>query len=199
MTASTRFPRDVAGSDGTGVEGRDNNPPRRDNRAMESVSVESGFRRLSDAELMEAHGIIAEVTEWLQGRGIVQWPRVLPIEEYRARQSRGENFGLFEPTLTAVMTLAEKTPEYWRDREYRRPYLWLSTLASRRAPAGAGMRAVHAAETFAREAGYAAIYLDCVDRDDALPSLYRRAGWQQLDCREVWPGWPMCLFEKPLA
>lgn len=157
------------------------------------------FRKLATEELPAAHAIIAEATAWLKERGVVQWPRVLPFETYRERQERGENFGLFEPSLAAVMTLAPKVPDHWNDRDYVRPMLWLSTLAVRRDSSGAGRRAIAEAERFAFAAGFNALYLDCVDREDALPSFYRAAGFNELERREVWPGWPMCLFEKLLA
>ncbi len=156
----------------------------------------TSFRRLEDSELDEAHAIVAAATEWLNNRGIVQWTRVMPREMYMERQERGENYGLFEPGLSAVMTLKEQAPEYWRDREYEKPFLWLSTLASRRDVPGSGGRALEAAVDFTARSGFASLYLDCVDRDDALPSFYRRAGFEQLERREVWPGWPMCLFVK---
>lgn len=157
------------------------------------------FRPLVEAELEAAHAIIADVTAWLAARGIVQWPTLMPMERYRERQARGENFGLFEPGLTAVMTLAPAEPEYWQGRATVAPFWWLSTLAASREHPGAGRRALTAAEDAARAYGVNAIYLDCVDRDDALPSFYRGAGYTQLDRKEVWYGWPMCLFEKRLA
>ncbi len=157
------------------------------------------FRQLDDGELITAHGIIAAATEWLNSRGIVQWRRVLPWDTYLERQQRGENYGLFEPDLTAVVTLAARVPDYWNDLGFERPFLWLSTLASVRTARGAGIRAVAAAVDYAAQTGCASLYLDCVDRDDALPSLYRGAGFALRERREVWPGWPMCLFAKALG
>ncbi len=158
------------------------------------------FRKLRDGELAAAHTIIAAATESLNARGIVQWPRVIPLETYAERQARGENFGLFGGgSLHAVMTLAPEVPERWRDRQFATPFLWLSTLAVAPGSKGRGRTAVEMAESWARDAGIAAIYLDCVDRDDALPSFYRSAGYTMLACREAWPGWPMCLLEKILG
>jgi hypothetical protein len=156
------------------------------------------FRRLNDDEIAAGHAIVSAATTWLNERGVVQWAQVLPRETYLERQQRGENFGLFEPELSAVMTLAPRVPDYWPHIDVTEPFLWLSTLAAIRTARGAGMRAVTAAAAYASDIGCAALYLDCVDREDALPSFYRRAGFTLIDRREIWPGWPMCLFAMPL-
>jgi GNAT superfamily N-acetyltransferase len=158
------------------------------------MSEHAEFRRLFDDELAAAHEIVAAATAWLNERGVVQWSRVLPWEAYFERQQCGENFGLFEPELSAVMTLAHRVPDYWPDVDVAEPFLWLSTLAATRSARGAGARAVRAAIAYAADAGCTALYLDCVDREDALPSFYRRMGFALIERREVWPGWPMCLF-----
>ena len=157
------------------------------------------FRKLGAEDLGAAHAIVVAATDWLNARGIVQWTRPIPLEDYAQRQVAGHNFGLFDgDRLVAVMTLAPSVPERWRDRDYLQPFLWLSTLAVAADARGQGRRAIEHAEAYGRSEGLAAIYLDCVDRDDALPSIYRAAGYTLLEAKEVWPGWPMCLFEKRL-
>ena len=95
-----------------------------------------------------------------------------------------------------MVTLVPEAPERWATHPFATPFLWLSTLAVRRDRRGAGRRTVVAAEDYAFGAGHQAMYLDCVDRDGALPAFYSGLGWRQLERREVWPGWPMCLFER---
>src|SRR5690606_30747367 len=158
---------------------------------------------LRDEHFEAAHALVVEVTDWLNAKGIRQWPRPVPAEAYRGRHERGENFGLFDgDELLAVVTLNATVPDRWPELAPTEPFLWLGTLATavRHKHRDLGPAMMAHAEAWAHEQGIARIYLDCVEGNGFLPGFYRALGYEHLDQR-TWPGeppWVMNLFAKGL-
>lgn len=165
---------------------------------MQSVA----FAQLGNEHFERAYDIVVRATEWLNAKGVRQWDKPVPVETYQERHDAGLNHGYFVgDELVAVMTLKRDVPSYWQGvREFEEPFRWLSTFAIDRARAGSGLgpAALRAAEDYLRERGVPRIYLDCVDREGALPRFYSGAGYTMLERRE-WPDWTMCMFEKGLG
>lgn len=159
------------------------------------------FRQLGPEHFDEAHAIVVEVTDWLNGKGIKQWSRPVPADIYRERHERGENHGLLvDGRLAVVMSLSQTVPDRWPDFAPPEPFRWLGTMAVSRSAGnpGLGPAALAAAEEDLRARGIAAVYLDCVRGNGFLPSFYRDNGYEELEAREMRPGIFMHLFRKGL-
>jgi hypothetical protein len=159
------------------------------------------FRQIGPEHFEAAHAIVVEVTDWLNGKGIKQWSRPVPEDIYRERHDRGENHGLFvEGRLAVVMSLSQAVPDRWPGFAPPEPFRWLGTMAVSRAndTAGHGPNALAAAEDYLRTRGIAAVYLDCVRGNGFLPRFYSENGYEELEAREMRPGFFMHLFRKGL-
>jgi hypothetical protein len=159
------------------------------------------FRQLGPEHFDEAHAIVVEVTDWLNGKGIKQWSRPVPEDIYRERHDRGENHGLFvEGRLAVVMSLSQTVPDWWPDVAPQEPFRWLGTMAESRSngTSGLGPSALAAAEEYLRPRAVAAIYLDCVRGNGFLPRFYRENAYDELEARQMRPGFFMHLFRKGL-
>ena len=141
------------------------------------------FRQIADAEFDDAYAIVCEVTEWLLGKGIVQWRRPVPMEAYASRQERGFNFGLWQDgVLAAVLSITDDRPEHWGDYLPPGRFAWLATLASRVNMKGSGLgkRAVALAEEHIRRSGLRQVCLDCYCGSRFLPPYYEQMGYRVL-------------------
>lgn len=100
------------------------------------------FRAITSSEVESAHAVYHSVFEWLNAKGVRQWLRALPLEEFLDRERKKELFGCFiEKRLAAVVSLALETSPYWPElgRESR---WWIKTLAVDRRSRGAGVGSV---------------------------------------------------------
>jgi len=141
------------------------------------------FRQISAGEFDDAYAIVCEVTEWLLGKGIVQWRRPVPREAYAARQERGFNFGLWQDgVLAVVVSITDDRPEYWGDDLPPGRFAWLATLASRVSMKGRGLgaRTVTLAEEHIHNSGLRRICLDCYCGSGFLPPYYEQLGYRVL-------------------
>lgn len=141
------------------------------------------FRRLEPEELDAAYAIIVEVTEWLLDKGVRQWLAPLPLDVYRQRHERGQNYGLLiDDELAAVVSLLTDRPIYWDEYLPETAFAWLSTLASSRRYKGYGLGPVTLTEAEASLArdGIGAVYLDCLYGAGHLPQFYESVGYEQV-------------------
>src|SRR3954471_4979790 len=95
------------------------------------------FRPVTADEVGVAYDLYLDVFEWLKRKGVRQWLRALPREEFTERQSRGELFALFVGgEMTAMVTLAFEQDSDWQ--KYLRPgkRWWLKTLTVARTLGG---------------------------------------------------------------
>jgi len=162
--------------------------------------MESIFRPLRLDEIPEGYRLIVARTDWLNQKGIRQWPAPIPEEVIRRRQAAGGFFGYWAgKELAAVVCLLGQVPPVWGDR-LQASHLYLATLASAVAYAGRGYgyQCVLAACEYARQAGYERIYLDCVDNARALPAFYQRLGFRQIAARSEPDGRQVVLMSRKL-
>jgi uncharacterized protein YhfF len=162
------------------------------------------FRRVDPAEVAAAHAVYLEAFAWLKAKGVRQWLRAVPREEFGARQARGELFGGWSGgALAAVATLAVETSPYWQEEIGPAARAWLKTLAVARGWRGAGLgaRLVDAAEATWRAGGREESWLDCVDTG-FLPRYYAARGYRPLARKDItYPSgntFPVVLMSKRL-
>jgi acetyltransferase (GNAT) family protein len=149
--------------------------------------METEFRCLRMDELLAAHGLIVEVTDWLLKKGIDQWQKPFPLDLYRQRQEAGQNFGLFVGgELAAVVSLIPSyIPAIWADFLPPTPYTWLGTLATAIRFKGRDLGRVTLAQSEAWMArqGVPEIYLDCYTKTGVLLPFYTSAGYELITQR----------------
>jgi ribosomal protein S18 acetylase RimI-like enzyme len=157
------------------------------------------FRRLRDEELDLGLAVIHERFDWLRERGIRQWLRRMPLEKYRERQQRGENFALLVGAeIAVVLSLMRMPSTAWKEELGDGPHLWLGTLATalRFAGRGLGARAVREALVHAAAAGETEVYLDCVHGNGFMPRYYQAMGFEWVTRKDA--QYPTGIFDAVL-
>jgi GNAT superfamily N-acetyltransferase len=167
--------------------------------------IEGGRIRVSvsaRAELPKAAEILDEASAWLEGRGLVGWPRPFPIEFLEAGLAKGDTY-LAQAGATALgtFTLYRSDATFWGERPHEPPdhARYLHRLAVRRGHRGLGRALVDLAEIIARAAGAACLRLDCAAGNPGLRRYYEELGFEHRGDLDV-PGlnWRASLYEKPL-
>ncbi len=144
------------------------------------------FRQVADAEIAAAYSIYLGVVDWLKARGVRQWLRVLPEDEFLGRQARGELFaGYVEDRMAAIVTVALEEDPDWTECVGTDKNWWIKTLAVSRAFGGRdlGTQMMSASEVHATRAGAKAIHLECVV--GFLPGYYTRCGYEELKRKSI--------------
>lgn len=145
------------------------------------------FRRVDSAGVNDAYSAYLGVFEWLKAKGVRQWLRAIPLEVFMERQRKGELFACFvDDRLAAVVTLAFEQNPYWVEETGNVPQWWIKSLAVVRTERGTGVgaRVMRESEAVARQAGAAALFLDCVDTG-FLPGYYTRLGYEALARKDI--------------
>lgn len=156
-------------------------------------------------EISAVYGLYLEVVDWLMAKGLRQWQRPLPVEEFHHRQARGELFAARRDNrITAIVTLAfEKDPD-WQEVVGPEKNWWLKTLAISRACHGQGLggQVMQACETHLARSGARAVWLECVEAG-FLPDYYARLGYEVIKRKTItYPSgntFPVVLMRKDCA
>jgi ribosomal protein S18 acetylase RimI-like enzyme len=162
------------------------------------------FRAVTAVETSEAYALYREVFDWLQAKGVRQWLRALPPEEFRERQARGELFAFFlGGEMRAMVTLAFEQDLDWKKYLTPEKRWWIKSLAVARAHGGRAMgeHLLQRGEAQLAAAGATEAYLECVDTG-FLPGYYARLGYEVLQRADItYPSgntFPVCLMRKAL-
>ncbi len=152
-------------------------------------------------ELEVVVSIFEEAGQWLQARGIDQWPSQVPerMRAHLAQQiTRGEIYlAWLHRQPVGTLTLQWSDPHIWGEQLPDAGYV--HGLAIRRAVAGRGIgrRMLDWAATQVIAANRPYLRLDCLATNQELCQYYERAGFTR--CGHVeHDRWPAQLFQKPL-
>jgi ribosomal protein S18 acetylase RimI-like enzyme len=163
------------------------------------------FGPVTTGEIGAAHGVYLEVVAWLRAKGVRQWVRALPPEEFAARQARGELFAArLEGRLAGIVTLAFEEDHDWAEVVGPARNWWLKTLAISRACRGRnlGGQVMQACEAHLRQAGAREVWLECIEAG-FLPDYYARLGYEVIKRKSVtYPSgntFPVSLMRKRVA
>ncbi len=143
--------------------------------------------------------ILREAAQWIQAKGIDQWPADgFSREQTAVRVEAGEVYlALRDGEAAGTLQLQRSDPFIWGAMPD--DALYVHRLAVRRAFAGQGLG--HAllrwAEERAAAAGKTYLRLDCMEENEALNRYYRQAGFS-LRRRWEYGKWKANLYEKPL-
>lgn len=157
------------------------------------------FRKLTSLEFEKGYQILCDVSNWLNRKGIHQWPKPLPKNIYQKWQERGENYGLFiDGKLAAVLSLIRGKKEQWRGHVTVDQALWLTSLATALEFKGKklGRIATRKACEHLIERKVGEIYLNCVHGSGFLPSFYKELGFEQIARKSV--DYPVGTFDMVL-
>lgn len=91
------------------------------------------FRSLRNEDIQKACGILCWRVEDLKSRGIPQFHKSYPpLLEFRKRQEKGFNWGLYVQDRLAVMVslIPGYVPECWKGDLKERDFLWVTSLFS---------------------------------------------------------------------
>lgn len=149
-------------------------------------------------ELQKAHGLIIDISKWLQEKGMKQWETPISWEAFEAAAIRGEVFGLFlGDELAGSVTLTKMKDSYWG--ETVGPALYLHRLVVSRAFKGQdlGDKLIKWAQSYTHEEGYEYLRLDCRDSNPILKEYYKSKGFTFKGLGEGLHSY--ALFEKKLA
>ncbi len=162
------------------------------------------FRRITVDEFDAAYALYLDVFAWLKAKGVRQWLRALPREEFAGRQARGELFALFnEREMSAIVTLAFEADTDWEKHLGLEPQWWIKTLAVTRTQRGRalGEIMIRKCESHLAATGATQVHLECVDAG-FLPNYYERLGYTTLHRTDItYPSgntFLVCLLSKPL-
>jgi hypothetical protein len=162
------------------------------------------FRPVSVDEVDVAYRLYVEAFEWLKRKGVRQWLRALPREEFTERQARGELFALFVAgKMAAMVTLAFEQDGDWQKYLPAGKRWWLKTLTVARTHGGraVGEEVLRRAEAQLAAAGTQEVYLECVDAG-FLPDYYAHLGYEIRQRAEItYPSgntFLVCLMRKGL-
>lgn len=160
------------------------------------------FHPVTQQEIGAAYGLYLEVAAWLRAKGLRQWLRPLPEDEFRGRQSRGELFaGHLENRIVAIVTIAFEEDPDWPEVVGPGKNWWIKTLAVSRACRGQdiGAQLMKASEAHLVQSGAREVWLECVDAG-FLPDYYARLGYEVIKRKTItYPSgntFPVALMRK---
>jgi GNAT superfamily N-acetyltransferase len=146
------------------------------------------FRNINDSELNQAYSIICETVEWLNSKEIKQWIGPIPIEIYKKRQIKNENYGLFhDGILKVVLSIVFESISMWNDQIGNDKNWWIHTLATSNHYRGKnfGRIGIQKAIKYLLDKSVEVFYLDCIEGNGFLPEFYRKLGFKQILNRKM--------------
>ncbi len=149
--------------------------------------MNADFRQIDRSQVDEAYAAYLGVFEWLNAKGVRQWLRALPHEEFLERERKGELFACYiDQKIAAIVTLAFEAGSYWADEMGSDARWWIKTLAVVRTWRGAGVGTLAMRGCEARVWGLRApeVFLDCVDAG-FLPGYYAGLGYTVLARKDI--------------
>jgi GNAT superfamily N-acetyltransferase len=120
--------------------------------------------------------ILAEVSAWLRGKGIKQWPARFPADFFHGYVRREELYvATVEGAIVGTVTLQWLDPPFWGDRQDAG---FVHRLAVRRSHAGCGRTLLDWAERKAVERGRSFLCLDTLSSNTRLRRYYEDMGFR---------------------
>ena len=163
------------------------------------------FRALDDHEAAAAYEVYMRAFSWLTERQVRQWLIPTSKQAFDHYAVSGELFGLFTGQFpVAVGRLAYEKNPHWSEELGEDKLWWLSLLSSNRGHAEVGSGRTFLCELFAylETRTATALFLDCVNNREALPTYYRSCGFQRLAEKAVTyqsgNDFPMVLLTAPV-
>ncbi|MFC8191206.1 GNAT family N-acetyltransferase [Cellulomonas sp. NPDC057328] len=143
----------------------------------------------------------AALEEWMEGAGVVQWPRgSLPRARVEAQLAAGEwhvvRGGPGE--VVGTLRLLWSDPDFWGDDPTPAVYVHGLMTARSRVGTGLGGALLAWAAARGRTAGVGLLRLDCRTTNPALRALYERHGFTAVGRRDF-PTFSATLLQKPLG
>ena len=130
--------------------------------------------RATVEDLDQLVALLDEVSAWLRGRGITQWPAHFSIDWLMPAVARGETWlAHVGGRLAGTITLSWSDP-LWPDDGTAG---YVHRLAARRNAAGLGRRLLDWAAATTIDAGRDRLRLDCVAWNQRLRGYYEAAGF----------------------
>lgn len=143
------------------------------------------FRNIKDDELSIAYDLHCELVEQMLQKGIRQWLRPIDKQKLIERQSRGENYGLFDENneLKVFLSLVKRSEYYeWSNWISSNSTIWLNTVSVNvhNKEKGLGKKAILYAIKFLKDNSINELYLDCVINDGFLIKYYTELGFEKI-------------------
>ena len=161
-----------------------------------SVALEITPATLEDAGTLRA--LLAEVSEWLIGCGLRQWPAEFPDEWFVPALEAGHTWlARRDRELVATITLQWDDEVVWGTRPSDAGYVHRLAVRRTAAAAGVGRELLEWAAEEVRAAGRTHVRLDCWRENPGLRSYYEAAGFEHRGDAEEW-GWPVSRYERPV-
>lgn len=146
----------------------------------------------SDAETVRS--LLGEVSAWLLGMGLRQWPARFEDEWFVPALEAGHTWLAHrDGELVATITLQWDDELVWGERLPDAGYV--HRLAVRRGAAGAGVELLGWAERQTRLAGRDFLRLDCWSENARLRSYYEANGFEHRGDTVEWD-WTVSRYEK---
>lgn len=150
------------------------------------------LRLLFDEEVEEVSEVHKRVVDLLLSKNIKQWMNPIPFKVFWDRQTRNENFGLFDEhgNFLAYACISQKEhPIEWEESlsEHWGAMYWLSSVFVNpdHKQTGLGEQLLEACFNFLKSRNVRTIFLDCVINEGFLVNYYKRFGFSLLDEKYV--------------
>lgn len=140
------------------------------------------FRNIKEQELTTAYELHCKLVKHMLQKGIRQWLTPIKKQKIIERQSKNENFGLFDEKneIKVFLSLISRSDyNEWNDYITDANSIWLSTLSINifNSEKGLGKIAVQHAIDYLKNNSVKKLYLDCVINDGFLVNYYERLGF----------------------
>jgi GNAT superfamily N-acetyltransferase len=159
------------------------------------------FKLLNDTDIFAAYGIICEMVDLLKSKGINQYERPYPpIELFKERQSRNENFALYSRNnIQGIVSLMiNHIPDGWKNDISEENFIWITALFVPACNKGKniGKMILEHADKYAKSKNIKSIILDCYYGNGFLEKYYKNFGYESIVKKMV--HYPFRSFEAVL-
>lgn len=172
-------------------------PRTRDQERIEGVTHpddELALTKAGRADVETVRALLEEVSAWLLGKGLRQWPERFDDEWFVPALHAGETWlASRRGALVATITLQWEDEAVWGPRPPDAGYV--HRLAVRRAAAGVGADLLTWAEQETRARGRSFLRLDCWSENTRLREYYETHGFEHRGDTAEW-GWTVSRYEK---
>lgn len=143
------------------------------------------FRKIYNGELSIAYNLHCNLVERMLQKGIRQWLQPIDIQKLIDRQTKGENFGLFdkENEMKVFLSLTKRSDYHeWKSFLTLSSSIWLNTVSvnTNNIEKGLGKIAIQYALKYLKENSVKELYLDCVINDGFLVNYYEGLGFTKI-------------------
>lgn len=148
---------------------------------MNKTLQRARLTRGKPADALAVVALLSNRIDWMEERGINQWPREHYLAHYNAsyfeeRARRGELWLLKDGSRLAACAVLLEWDERWGNDPI--PAYYVHNLAADPDMPGAGGRLLTHFEDLARQAGKKALRLDCKTGAKAINAYYRKKGFR---------------------